>query len=255
MTFEQIRKPALNSWLHETNRVRQNNTDLFSASFECEWQNEFQPPDPNRTDHYSVFCSLADWNTNLTDLLDDARHDHLDYSNDAHKEIILRQYTKVMLIVSEILTDFQDILSTFRAGQIIDKNKLSKEARLSRQMLEKNLPTATVSNLFEFINNVVKHKLNNVHFCNHHLHLHFEDSGEANVYKSTVTIHNLPDYTTKSFFLFNKPAKVADSIEIPQLSFITAIIINGYKVLDKEFRNAPKAFKSFSKLYLGTSVK
>jgi len=255
MTFEYIRKPALSIWLHETKRVRQDDTDIFSASFECDWQNEFQPPNPNRTDHYSVFCSLGDWNTNLTDIIDDARYDNLDYTDDENGAIILRQYTKVMLITSEILTDFQDILSTFRAGKILKKSKLSNEANISRQMLDKNFPPGTVTNLFEFINNVVKHKLNNIHFCNHHLHLYFVDSGTANTHRSTVTISNLSDYTTKSFLFFNKPAKVADSIEIPSLTFIISVIINGYKVLDEEFKKAPRAFGIFSKLYLGTSVK
>ncbi|HNY56505.1 MAG TPA: hypothetical protein PKI86_12795, partial [Chitinophagales bacterium] len=98
-----IRKRALKYWLKKTKRKREINTfnDDFSKSLDCTWQNKAEKLGYN---HISIFCSLGEWSTNLSDLLFEEKYDNLKYDDDY--EIIFRIYTRYFLIISEILEDF-----------------------------------------------------------------------------------------------------------------------------------------------------
>lgn len=178
MTFKIIREAALNSWLTETKRQRKNETDEYIESFECRWQTGIEQP-INETDHYSIFCSIGDWNTNLTDYLTDDRFDHFNFLIEENKDVLFRQYTKILLTASEIMTDFQDILSTFREGKLLTDYEFRDENINSRKELDKKSKIGETQRFFTFINNICKHKINNIHICNHHLNIHFEDVGSV----------------------------------------------------------------------------
>src|ERR1700678_3058593 len=99
MLFKNVREQALNYWLEQTGRQRQEMSELFVT--ECNWQNKFQVPDPDNGVHYSIFCSMGDWNTNITDMLEDTRYDELDLADLCDAGILFRYYTRFFLVVSE----------------------------------------------------------------------------------------------------------------------------------------------------------
>lgn len=107
--FGEIRKAALEYWAAQTGRqIRDANgnlllTDDFVDAYECDWQNGYNGG------HVHLFCSLGDWASNLTDLLKDDRYDELDLESEDDAKLLFRHYTRMLLIISEILTDFQDI--------------------------------------------------------------------------------------------------------------------------------------------------
>lgn len=62
-----------------TSRQRINEHDNIEQSYECNWQLKYQAPDKAQQDHYSIFCSMGEWNTIITDYLTDKRWDALDF--------------------------------------------------------------------------------------------------------------------------------------------------------------------------------
>ncbi len=114
--FENIRYNSLVYWLKQTKR-NISIQEQYANSFECDWQNQFLPIDPSKM-HFSVFCSMGDWNTNITDHLEDVRYDEHLFSSEDDKDVLFRYYTRLFLLVSEILTDFQDVLTVFRFGRL-----------------------------------------------------------------------------------------------------------------------------------------
>src|SRR5687768_9394412 len=106
MKYGFIRKAALRYWMQETGRVRNKagNDELY-GSFECRWQNGFEEPSDSEI-HYSIFCSLGEFNTNMTDLLVDDRFDEYDFEVQDQADVLFRQYSRINLTASEILTDF-----------------------------------------------------------------------------------------------------------------------------------------------------
>ena len=77
---------ALNHWLTETERIREINDD-YSMSIECIWQDQLVPEE----DHNSLFFSLAEWSTNITDLLSEKTYDNLRFTI----QIIRRNYLDI----------------------------------------------------------------------------------------------------------------------------------------------------------------
>lgn len=251
MIFKDVRTAALNKWLAGTKRHRANESDDISQAYECSWQNLFGTKAENSVDHYSVFCSIGEWNTNLTDYLTDERFDHFDLTDEHAKEVLFRHYTRILLCASEILTDFQDTLSTFNAGHYLTGPQLSQAKGASRTALSANYAPAHVQNLFTYINNVCKHKVNNIHVCNHHLKLHFEETG-ACPSANCITVNDVDDYISKN--PDDAPNKTADTIAVPALTGIIDTLINCYIILDAAFRNDNAAYLAFCDLYLGTTV-
>jgi hypothetical protein len=250
MKYGFIRKAALDHWMRATGRVRNEvGNDEFHNSFECRWQNAFEEPSDTGV-HYSIFCSLGEFNTNLTDHLVDDRFDEYDFEVEEQAEVLFRLYTKINQTASEILTDFQDMLSTFRIGRILTTAELSREKGASRAELNRNLEEGLVQKYFEYFNNIFKHKANNMHFCNHHLPLRFMDFGGAgNEFRNVVSLNTIGDYVAR-----NRSPRTADAIEIPLLMELIRILVNGYHVLDATFQADRNRFKVYANLYVGISA-
>jgi hypothetical protein len=126
------------------------------------------------------------------------RYDGLDFTAEQDKDVLFRHYTKILLTVSEIMTDFQDMLSTFRVGRLLTDAELGSEKGASRQELDKYSGQGNTQRLFTFINNICKHKINNIHVCNHYLHIHFADSGTASASGNTIRINNVNQFIPKN---------------------------------------------------------
>ncbi len=154
-----------------------------------------------------------------------------------------------MLCASEILTDFQDIISTLFAGELL--RDLQPHNSNSRKVLDRKSNDGDTQRIFTFVNNICKHKINNIHICNHHLNIHFEDSGEKTPTKSTIKISNINLFIPKQ--VGGSVAKTPDTIEIPRLEEIIDHIIKGYNIIDEEFRENRSRFETFCKLYNGIS--
>lgn len=253
MKYKSIRETALSTWLSGTGRQRSDETDDYSSSFECHWQNKFKDTFDDKDPHYSIFCSIGDWNTNITDYLTDLRFDDLNFSNEEDKDILFRQYTKIFLTFSEIMTDFQDILSTFRQGRLLKEQELNDEKKKSRKKLDEKSSEGNTQSFFKFINNICKHKINNIHFCNHHLFINFADSNSPSLSSNTIRINNLNQFIPKN--PTETPRKIADTIEIPKLIDIINTILKGYQIVDEEFRSDPAKFQILCCLYEGESVR
>lgn len=224
MTYKSIRENSLSIWLENSKRIRGINDD-FSQSMECEWQNELVPKEY----HSSLFCSIAEWSTNVTDLLEDTTYDQLRFDNMDNRQKLFRHYTRILLIASEILTDFQDLIiftSKFK-GSIKDKN-IKAKSKLNYSEIE-----FTCQNLFDYINNICKHKVGNkpiglikYHLCNHHIDYQFKDNPNFERTMNTLKVKNIK----------TKKLKPNMKIEVPKLDEIIYQILHGYKAVDKSLK-------------------
>jgi hypothetical protein len=167
--FRDARLVALNKW---KNVIRlpedQFKSDLFigenTQSIECEWQKRARTLGYK---HVNLFCSLASWADNITDLLTETRYDDLDYQylfGDARA--LARYYNRFLLVASEYFVDFCDIYSKV----LRRKDFTSKRVRilLSNQI--------KIDDFFRFTNVVIKHKVGRFHKCNYHLMYLFADN-------------------------------------------------------------------------------
>jgi hypothetical protein len=220
--FKYTRIPNKAYWLRESKRKRYIN-DNINNSLECEWQTTFS----NNNEHISIFCSLGEWSANLTDLLFDGRIDTLDFDNEAHRNALFRYYTRILLVASEILTDFQDIVLYLKRFSGNNDNKKRDKAR--RFLSDPNL-SFNFQQLFNYINQVCKHKFGDAqitsryHICNHHIDYEFVDSKNyrSNVHNRKITNLNHGNGT---------------KIEIPALKDIIDQILYCYVQLDKVLKD------------------
>lgn len=102
----------------------------------------------------------TDENGNVTEL------DNFNY------EKLYRHYSRFLLVVSELLVDFSDI------AKFLDNSNTTKIFESESHI--------SYSKLRAFINNVFKHKTKNLHKCNHHIPILFED-GIIHDYKTDST--------------------------------------------------------------------
>ena len=206
---------------------------------------------PADTRHYSVFCGVGESNTNMTDMLDDKRYDKFIFDQDS-QDVLFRYYTRIYLIASEILTDFQDILTVFRMGDI---TKASNRAEITASRNELIVPGQpdTIQNLFDFINKIFKHKTRNIHSCNHHLHVHYIDSGQPLPTVDYLGLNNAKSVleSVENGTIANLP----EHIIIPSLQELLSIIVHCYQVVDHKFRNDSGKFQAFCQIYEGVSVR
>ncbi|MCL4876243.1 MAG: hypothetical protein KJ064_06280 [Anaerolineae bacterium] len=234
-TLGKIRKEALHHWLESTNRkvvfypdaklppyeitldtiilpdMLKSGivTDIFYESPEC----KYQTADGVEDFHVSYFCSIGDWASNITDMLLDDRYDNLDYDSEEDLACtIFRYYTRMLLLVSEMVEDFTDLLCHLDIHRGIRK----KDKKIYRRMFGNITP-----DLMGYINTVCKHKYENVHACNHHLSLYFEDSNQPTNFKNPIKLGLSSGHTSQP-----------DGIIVPKLGDILAIVINGYRILD-----------------------
>jgi hypothetical protein len=113
--YSKIRKDALKQWESHSKRVFKK-TEILTDSFECKWQNEAEAFGYN---HISIFCSIGQFGSHITDLLRDHRFDKYEFDQSGGiNEMLFRYYSRILLIASEIFTDFQDLY-------IISDNKLT----------------------------------------------------------------------------------------------------------------------------------
>jgi hypothetical protein len=209
LPFGSTRKSCLNEWLSQTGRklIEYNGLrydDFAEGEFECKWQltaKELAHVDGNDKWHIPHFCSLGEWASNITDILTDDRFDDLSFIHLPDQEFLFRYFTRLLLVTSEMLTDFVDLL------------KLITNATTPRKDISPN-----VNKLFRFINNVNKHKVNNVHRCNNHLPFWFSDAG----------INNFSNPLDLDHFNIDNP----DGIVMPQLILLIQTVIDGYSAVD-----------------------
>jgi hypothetical protein len=234
--FKTIREKALDKWLTLTKRVRNINDD-FSDSIECSWQNDLVPENM----HSSLFCSIGEWNSNITDMLSETGVDHLDFDNEDHRQSLFRYYTRLMLVVSEILTDFKDLLVYLNDYKGDRRTKDKKATRaLKNDGLEFNC-----KQLFFFINNVCKHKIGNTtpralkyHKCNHHIDYTFKDDPSFTSIQNSLKVKNIE----------TKKLKKNMTIEVPSLLEIIDQIEYGYTEIDETLRSKKKKKSKRAKL-------
>jgi len=229
MRFKEIRIAALGHWLTKTERIRDVNDD-YSMSIECTWQDELVPEE----DHNSLFCSLAEWSTNISDLLTEKTYDNLKFDSQDHEEKLFRHYTRILLITSEILTDFKDVLKYLKdySGSRDKKNR-----KATKQLGNPNLEFSC-SQLFSYMNNVCKHKIGDrgvsnrvkYHVCNHHIKYSFKDSPSFTRIKNSLKVKNCK----------TKVLKKEMKLEVPELIEVLDQILHGYDTIDKALRKKGK---------------
>ncbi len=224
MKFEKIRKECLKNWLQSTGRKRYIN-DVITDTYECKWQNDYV----SLGMHNSFFCSLAEWNSHITDLLYDKNFDNYDYLKKSHRNSLFRHYTRILLITSEILTDFQDFI----------KYLTSKDQNHVRNTMTNNSLTFTCNELFSFINNICKHKiagstLNKYHKFNHHIDYFFNDSNFA-IPNNIIPLKNLN---------VNISIDKKTKLEVPKLSSIIEQILFAYSVLDQILQSNTESYRN-----------
>lgn len=226
--FKDVRKHALDYWITQTGRSIETyghkvKIDTFENGFECNWQSMAQELKNNDQWHISYFCSLGDWASNISDLLLDRRYDSLRLSdpNSEDAKILFRYYTRILLVVSELLVDFKDIAETLHLNSQLFENK------------EYSL----------FINSVCKHKAgkpkglgkasHKLHTCNHHLPILFEDSNLTSTFISPL---QLP---------INNEIDEPDGIIMPKLNAIISEVVRRYQYLDQQLVRDKNLFDRF----------
>jgi hypothetical protein len=224
--FGNIRKQAFLLWEQETHRNCHLVNDDITGSFECKWQD--RATEDFDYEHISIFCSLGEWANNISDSLKDVSCDYYSFSENDHRQALFRYYTRILLIVSEMLCDFEDIVKKIE----------SLESKKAREFLSSK--KGEVNSLHAFINTVCKHKVVKLHLCNHHLPIGFNDCSESCTFIKPISIENLD---------FNQP----DGILLPRLSYFVHVILECYSCLDKLFEQETDKFKMICDEYNGTS--
>lgn len=224
--FRNTRKQALYRWEAGTNRDCEPLNDDITESVECKWQD--RAIDELGYEHISIFCSLGEWASNISDILKDASRDRCDFLDDEHRQALFRYYTRFLLVVSEILADFE---------KIAQKTK-SPQSKKPREFLSGK--RGEVDSLLGFVNTVCKHKVKSLHSCNHHLPIWFEDCSEKHSFTRPISIGNL---------VFDQ----ADGILVPKLSYFIDVIVHCYARLDDLFEKETDRFRMICNEYNGVS--
>jgi hypothetical protein len=188
---------------------------------------------------------MGSWNSNIGDLLADYRFDGLTFHPD-NADVLFRYYTRILLIASEILTDFQDVLTVFRNCNIDSVKKKGENDKSRTELTPDNIPGA-IQKLFDYINTICKHKTRNIHACNHHIIYYFEDSVFPRPAEDFINIQNVAStMENMRTGIINDPLT---HIIVPKLQYILQILVHGYQTLDRTFKNDSARFSTFCKLY------
>lgn len=219
MKFRKTRQSCLKIWLTQTGRKRHIN-DATYDTIECIWQTDFVTPGM----HNSFFCSIAEWNTHITDLLKDTSFDKYEFDKKGHRSALFRHYTRILLIVSEIITDFQNFIELLEGIDIT----------AARKMLTNPKARFSIQELFDFINAICKHKVgqksfNKYHYYNHHIEYSFLDSG-LSIGTGTINLKNVKSISPGP----------NDSLEIPELQDIIETILFAYSILNTSLKKNSK---------------
>ena len=188
--------------------------------------------------HISIFCSIWEWASNLTDTLLDHRFDDYpigELDSDAKAqlgdevtmfieyapEILSRHYFRTIVLAAEILEDLTILRNT-----MIDDSREKKNARNDLT----NGPIH-VDKLIEFVNRICKHK-SSFHACNHHLAKRLLD-----------TIEDFdPKYYAEWKFL------TEDCIEIPRYEDVIQTVIGAFRRID-DFLSDPGYMRKVGNVY------
>jgi len=227
MKFKDVREYNLKKWLSNTNRVRDGVKEHFNDALECKWQNRAGDLDLG---HISIFCAMGRANHNITDILTDERFDHLDFSIDEEKQIIFRQFYKLGLIISESLTDFQDMITTAA------KYKTKK----SREVVSKKDKPQSVDKMLSYCNHIFKHKCKGIYRCDHHTTLCFDDLGRDCCMGNVLDIDNASA---------SKCQEEIDTIVIPKMDHMIERVIQAYDKLDEMFEDDESVFRKLCTKY------
>ncbi len=219
LKFGKIRIETFNLWKEYTGRSGRGYNESIADTYECDWQLK---ADEKFSKHISVFCSLGEWASNISDILKDKSLHDLDFFTNNHRQPLYRYYTRLLLVVSEMLVDFQNIYEES------DKKAIGTKAR---KFYSTDSNKKEIDNLFGYINNVCKHKTRSIHTCNHHLNIWFEDTGRPSRRKEQIKIGNTKFDKTK------KPV-----IIVPPLSYIISVLINCYEQLNELFETNESDF-------------
>lgn len=216
-TFKEIRLNAKSHW-HTVTKRKRNKTQInddINDTFECNWQRDLVHPN----EHASIFCSIGEWATSITDFLHDSRFDDYTFNSERQRLALFRHYTRFFLIASEILVDFEDMIKHFNDKQK-DVRAFLKDSTLSFSFDE----------IMGYINNVCKHKFGNLkcdakyHLCNHHIDYVFKDSKTFAPNRNNIRVSNLKSRT-------------GSKIEVPALIEVINQILFCYQKLDLILRD------------------
>lgn len=211
--FGEARKEALEHWLQETKRVSEDGVLVFDT-YESTWAEKYTSEDM----HNSLFCSMGDWNSHITDILKDSSLDEIEFNDEQFSEVLFRYYTRLLLIVSEVLSDFCEII------ELLESNKQGQSRKeLSSPNLDYDL-----NQLFGYINSICKHKISKsgeikLHNRNHHSAKVFADANGYTRHENTVHVGD-----------FIKSGFVKVQIESPRLKDIIDQILYCYLKVDKK---------------------
>ena len=220
--FGPIRLVSLDYWKDESHRTTDAINDDITASIECKWQDRATLE--CGYEHISIFCSLGDWASNISDLLKEESYDFYSFIDEEASQALYRYYTRFLLVASEIISDFEEIV------RIVNDSDVKR----SRNFLSRR--DGEVDSLLGFINSVCKHKVRKIHRCNHHLPIWFLDCDRENPYEKPISLSvlNLSD---------------PDSILIPRLIDLLDIILDGYQRIDTLFESDEVKFAAICQQY------
>lgn len=228
--FGPIRQAVLTYWAEQTGRtILDDNgnyllSDTFEGAYECAWQNSY------KGGHVNLFCSLGDWASNLTDLLKDNRFDAFDLDATEQGIVMFRFYTRMMLVISELLTDFQDIYLQTRGLDV------RRQKNIARTYYFPNETPDRITRILNYINSTCKHKTQHIHMCNEHLPIIFEDSSLRRKRHSYIS---LDDTTTSS----------KNAILVPHLCYLVRSVLTCYRRLNSYFQSHRAEFRTLCSMY------
>lgn len=222
LQFGEVRKLCLKLWKKSTLRTRgfKKFNDNISKSLECKWQRKYTT---NSQKHNSFYCSLGEWNNHITDLLSDKTYDTLNFNNIEQRKCLFRQYTRIMLITSEILTDFKDFLN------FLSLIKLSKNEKKEKVEFNLDIIPLNFNDILAYINSICKHKFstgensNKYHIKNHHVEYLFED--ELDGY---LVVNPIYENADEENFI--------NDLYVPKLEYLIRQILHCYKIVDRELK-------------------
>ncbi len=224
MQFKEIRINALSKWQELSGRKCQLWGDDIRDSYECDWQLMNQQ-------HVSIFCSLGVWASCFSQLLQDERYDDILICDSSENEVLSLYYSQVLLIISEILNDLEQMYR-----QASGANQEQARKYLS------GVNGYELKDIIGFVNRVTKHKAeggNNgsFHQCNHHLPVRFEDCPNTRRNSKSLSVGNI------------HPMEGKKSVLWPSLNKIVFTIINAYQKIAEKFSEDSEAYNRLASIY------
>ena len=218
--FKGIRELALTNWQELTGRKCYEFYDDINGAYECNWQNR-------NNSHVSIFCSLGIWAECLSQLLQDTRYDTIDVSEERGAEDLYSYYNQLLLITSELVDDL--VIMYMAAASSNDKKSAKSRLSVSNGY--------DLDQLVGFINNIVKHKSNNFHVCNHHLPIMLEDVRNKRKNRNQISVGNINDLHRKTALI------------MPSLIKVIYSITGAYKKINALFEKDIQSYKRIADKY------